>query len=232
MADTKIGDNLERVRDRIARAAEKAGRDPEDVTLVAVTKTRSLEEIRSAVEAGAVDLGENYTAEMQEKAEALGDTGLRWHAIGHLQTNKVRQIADFVSLIHSVDSLRLCEEISRRAGAVGRVQPVLIQVNLSGEESKFGVGAQEAYALAIELQRLENTRLAGLMTMPPWCENPEENRPYFIELRRLRDRLTAEGVAAESLRHLSMGMTCDYGVAVEEGATVVRVGTAIFGPRG
>ena len=227
----EIAENLREVRGRIAAAAERADRDPSSVMLVAVTKTRTVDEIRAAVDAGARDLGENYVQELEEKAAALDDPGVRWHAIGHLQTNKVRKIADFVALVHSVDSPRVGREIDRRAGAAGREVPVLLQVNVSGEESKFGVEDDEAYALARELVGLENARLVGLMTMPPYCEDPEENRPHFIRLRELRDRLVERGIAGESMRELSMGMTCDYETAVEEGATYVRVGTAIFGAR-
>ena len=219
------------MRERIAVAAERAGRDPEEVTLVAVSKTRSVDEIRLAVSAGATELGENYAQEMVEKAEAFAKEDVRWHAIGHLQTNKVRQIAHFVELIHSVDSYRLGEEIDRRASNADRELPFLLQVNVSGEESKFGVAAQEAYSLANELAQLKHGSLVGLMTMPPWCEDPEQNRPHFAKLRLLREELIDRGIDAGNLRHLSMGMTCDFEVAVEEGATIVRVGTAIFGPR-
>lgn len=231
LADREIADNLQSVQERIACAAERVGRDPQDVSLVAVTKTRTQDEILAAVEAGAIDLGENYAQEMVEKAEALADRSVRWHAIGHLQTNKVRQIAGFISLIHSVDSLRLGREIAGRAEQAERELPFLLQVNVSGEDSKFGVGEDEAFALASELEKLEHSRLVGLMTMPPWCEDPEQNRPYFVRLRRLAERLVESGIDAGSMRHLSMGMTCDFEVAVEEGATVVRVGSAIFGPR-
>jgi len=227
----QIADNLQRVRQRIAAAAERVGRDPGEVTLVAVSKTRSMDEVRAAVEAGAGDLGENYAQEMAEKAEALGEADVRWHTIGHLQTNKVRIIADFVNLVHSVDSLRLGREMSNRAAAAGREIPFLLQANVSREESKFGVVEEDACTLAGELAGLESCRLVGLMTMPPYCEDPEENRPYFVALKELRDRLINRGVPAERMRHLSMGMTCDFEVAVEEGATLVRVGTAIFGPR-
>ena len=232
MGDTAIAENLHRVEERIASAAERAGRAPVDVTVVAVSKTRTIDEILRVVEAGAVDLGENYAQEMVEKADALDGANVRWHAIGHLQTNKVRQIADFVSLVHSVDSLRVGEEIDRRAAQAGRAIAFLLQVNVSGEDSKFGVSEEDACSLALELEALEHSRLVGLMTMPPYCEDPEQNRPHFVRLRKLRDRLVDRGVNAASLRHLSMGMTCDYEVAVEEGATIVRVGTAIFGPRG
>jgi pyridoxal phosphate enzyme (YggS family) len=226
-----IAKNLAEVRGKIAKAAERAGRDPDDVTLVTVTKTRSLGEIEAAIEAGARDLGENYVQEMEEKAGAL-PAELRWHAIGHLQTNKVRKIAGFVNLVHSVDSLRLAREIAKRAEAAGRQVGILLQVNLSGEESKSGIEeADQVAELARDMADLAHAPLAGLMTMPPWSEDPEDNRRYFRALRELRDRLVDDAVPAEKLRHLSMGMTGDFEVAVEEGATLVRVGTAIFGPR-
>ncbi len=212
-------------------AADRAGRSPGEVTLVAVTKTRTIDEIRAVVDAGVLDLGENYVQEMEEKAEVLAGLPVRWHAIGHLQTNKVRKIAPFVSLVHSVDSLRVAEELEKRARAAQRQVPFLLQVNVAGEESKFGVAPEEAPPLAEQLAKLEHARLVGLMTMPPYCEDPEVNRPYFVRLRQLRDQLIDSGVPADTLRHLSMGMTCDFEVAIEEGATLVRVGTAIFGPR-
>lgn len=231
MSYREIADNLRRVQERITAAAERAGRSPDEITLVAVTKTRSLDEIRAVIEAGVLDLGENYVQEMEEKAEALAGLSVRWHAIGHLQTNKVRKIAPFVSLVHSVDSLRVARELEKRAGAAGRQVPFLMQVNVAGEESKFGVAPEDAPPLAEELAKLEHARLVGLMTMPPYCEDPEVNRPYFARLRELRDQLVETGIPTDALRHLSMGMTCDFEVAIEEGATLVRVGTAIFGPR-
>lgn len=231
MSVRTIADNLRRVQERIAAAAERAGRDPAGVTLVTVTKTRSLDEVRAAVEAGATDLGENYVQELEAKAEALADLDVRWHAIGHIQTNKVRKLVGLVHLVHSVDSLRLAREIERRAAAAGLRVPVLLQVNVSGEESKFGVAPAEVPALAQALVELEAAWLVGLMTMPPYSTDPEDSRPHFVHLRELRDRLVDGGIPAERLQHLSMGMTGDFEVAVEEGATLVRVGTAIFGPR-
>lgn len=227
----QIVDNLHQVQQRIADAAERADRDPADVNLIAVSKTRSLDEIRAVVDAGVMDFGENYVQELEEKAEALADLDVRWHAIGHLQTNKVRKITDFVALIHSVDSPRVGREIDKRADAAGRRVPVLLQANVSGEESKFGVAEDEAFALAQDLVALQSARLVGLMTMPPYCEDPEGNRAHFVELRTLRERLIDRGIPEACMRHLSMGMTCDFETAVEEGATLVRVGTAIFGPR-
>lgn len=231
MSAREIADNLRRVQERIAAAAERVGRDPSEVTLVAVTKTRGLDEVRAVIEAGATDLGENYAQELEAKAEALADMEVRWHAIGHLQTNKVRKLAGFIHLVHSVDSLRLAEEIDRRAAAAGRQVPMLVQVNVSGEKSKFGLAPAQALSLAREMGELNAARLAGLMTMPPYSDDPETSRPHFVALRELRDRLVEAGIPAERLRELSMGMTGDFEVAVEEGATLVRVGTAIFGPR-
>jgi len=227
----EIADNLRRVQDQIAAAAERAGRDAAEVTLVVVTKTRGLDEVRAAVAAGAVDLGENYVQEMEAKAQALAHAEVRWHAIGHLQTNKVRKVAPFVSLVHSVDSARVARELDARASAGGRRVPFLLQVNVSGEDSKFGVGVEAAEALALEVRGLTSARLVGLMTMPPYVEDPEANRPHFQRLREVRERLVAAGVPEADLRQLSMGMSGDFAVAVEEGATLVRVGTAIFGSR-
>jgi len=223
--------NLAGVRERIAAAAERSGRSPDQIVLVVVTKVRTIEEIREAIAAGATDLGENYVQEMVEKASALEDADLRWHAIGHLQTNKVRHIAPFVSLIHSVDSLKVAREVDKRAAANDRKQPVLLEVNASAEASKFGLDEQGLFELAPQVIELANTRLAGLMTMAPYSDDPETSRPYYRRLRQLRDELAARGIPGDNLRQLSMGMTQDLEVAVEEGATLVRVGTAIFGPR-
>jgi len=227
-----IADNLNRVRERIAAAAERGGRDPRQVTLVTVTKTRSLDEIRAAVDAGATDLGENYVQELVAKAEELDDASVRWHAIGHVQTNKVRHLAPVVDMVHSLDSLKLAVELDRRAAAAGRTIPALIQVNVAGEDTKFGLDEPGLFELAPQVVGLEHLRLVGLMTMPPYAEEAEHNRVHFARLRELREQLAERGLPAGCLRELSMGMTQDFEVAVEEGATLVRVGTAIFGPRG
>lgn len=227
----RIADNLEKVRARIAAAADRCGRDPGDLVLVVVTKQRSLEEVQAAVLAGATDLGENYVQEMVQKASSLANDAVRWHAIGHLQRNKVRHIAPFVSLIHSLDSLRLAGEIDRRAAACDRAQAVLLEVNVAGEESKSGLDEEGVLELAPQVLSLSNLRLVGLMTMAPYSDDPEDSRPYYRRLRELRDDLLDTGVPAENLAQLSMGMTSDFEVAVEEGATLVRVGTAVFGPR-
>jgi pyridoxal phosphate enzyme (YggS family) len=225
-----IAENLARVRERIEAAASRVGRDPQAVRLVAVSKTVGPERIREAVEAGAKILGENYLQEAQKKMAALGP-GVLWHFIGHLQKNKARQAVRLFDLIHSVDSLPLAEELSRESLKAGKVQPVLLQVDLSGEETKFGAPEEEIVRMAEPLSALEGIAVKGLMTMPPYGEDPEDSRPYFRRLWGLKKRLTGMGIPRISMEELSMGMSGDFEVAVEEGATLVRVGTAIFGPR-
>jgi pyridoxal phosphate enzyme (YggS family) len=225
-----IAGRLAEVRQRIAQAARRVGRSPESVRLVAVSKTKPVEQLREAVAAGVGALGENYVQELVSKQAAIGDV-VEWHFIGHLQTNKVRQIVPFCALIHGVDSLRLAQEIDRRAEQAGRRQPVLIEANLSGEGTKFGVAEEDVPDLAQAVQRLANVELRGLMAMPPFPEDPEDSRPHFVRLRALRERLIASGIPPKSCAELSMGMTADYEIAIEEGATIVRVGTAIFGSR-
>jgi len=227
-----IQDRLAQVRQRLEDAARRSGREPDEVTLVAVTKTRSVPEIREAIAAGATDFGENYVQEMVAKHEELAaEQEVRWHFIGHLQRNKVKYLAPFCALIHAVDSQRLAEEIDKRAAAVGRRQPVLIEVNVSGEESKFGVEPADVEGLARRLLELEHVELRGLMTMAPYSEDAEASRPIYARLRELAQDLQRRGLPPEALAELSMGMTQDFEVAVEEGATIVRVGRAIFGPR-
>ena len=226
---------MQSVLDRIALACERAGRDPAEVTLVAVGKTRSPGEVIEVMQTGQRDLGENYVQELLEKRDAVevsGFTAGRWHLIGHLQTNKVKYVAPFCHLIHSVDSLKLAAEISLRAGQRGRRQAVLLQVNIAGEEAKSGAAEESLAELAGGTVALPNVDLQGLMIIPPLTEAPEGSRPYYRRLRELAQELQAAGIPAGNLRHLSMGMTGDFEIAVEEGATLVRVGTAIFGPRG
>lgn len=224
---SEIRENLLRVKERIERAALKAGRDPNEVKLVAVSKTVEVARIRQAIEAGVTILGENYVQEAQRKIEEIGK-GVSWHFIGHLQSNKAKYAVRLFDLIHSVDSLSLAEELNRRAEREGRVIEVMIEVNLSGEATKFGTEEEKAVELARNLQQLKNLSLIGLMTMPPYFDDPQQSRPYFARLRALRERMGKEGIV---LKELSMGMSNDFEVAIEEGATYVRVGTAIFGPR-
>jgi pyridoxal phosphate enzyme (YggS family) len=213
---------------RVAAACRRAGRSPEEVTIVGVTKTKPAATVRAAAEAGIVDVGENYVQELVAKHDELGGI-VRWHFIGSLQRNKVRSIIPFVHIIHAVDSERLGVEIDRQAQAVGRRVPVLLQVNTSDEESKHGVRPEEAADLARRLGSLPGIELRGLMTLAAFLDDPEAVRPMFALLRTTRDRLERE--LGLHLPELSMGMTNDFEVAVEEGSTMVRIGTAIFGAR-
>ncbi len=226
---TQIAQNLERVRERIAAACARADRSPDEVTLVAVSKTFPPEAIRAAVEAGVRDIGENRVQEAYEKFQRLGRIAT-WHLVGHLQTNKAKRAIQFFDWIHSIDSLHLAEEVSKRCQATGREINVLVEVNTSGEASKYGVSPEEAEDLVGAVAELPGLRLQGLMTIAAIVPEPEEARPYFRLLRELRDGLVERGVVS-ALPHLSMGMTDDFEIAIEEGATLVRIGRAIFGPR-
>lgn len=223
-----IAQRYAEIRERVERACARVGRDPHDVTIIGVTKTKPAATVREAAEAGIGDVGENYAQELAAKHEELGDI-VRWHYIGSLQRNKVKLVAPYVAMIHAVDSERLGAEIDRHAEQLGRRIPVLLQVNTSGEESKHGVAPEEATELARALTALPGLELRGLMTLAAFLDDPEQVRPMFRLLRLTRDRIETElGI---SLPELSMGMTNDFEVAVEEGATMVRVGTAIFGAR-
>lgn len=223
--------NVKMIRERIARCCERIGRDPVEVTLVAVAKTFPAETVREVVQAGVGDIGENYVQELQHKREVLGDKGIRWHFVGHLQSNKARMVAPFAHLIHAVDSVALARELDRRVREAGRVLDVLIEVNTTGEGSKFGVRPDGAESLVRSMQPFRNLRIAGLMTIGPFLPDPEGSRPMFRLLRELRDSIAAVPQDNVTMRHLSMGMTGDFEVAIEEGATIIRIGTAIFGHR-
>jgi hypothetical protein len=225
-----IADNLRSVQGRISAAAKRAGRDPSSVRLVVVTKTVDRDRIAEVVAAGAAILGENRVQEAKEKIEALGRIA-SWHLIGHLQTNKAKYAVKLFDLIHSVDNLELAAEIDRQAAKIGKAQDILIEVNIAGEASKAGMAVKGAPALVREAARLKNISIQGLMTMPPYSENPEESRPYFTVLRELAETIAKGNMPNVSMQELSMGMSGDFEVAVEEGATLVRVGTAIFGDR-
>lgn len=220
-----IADKLSLVRERIDAAARKSGRSGSDITLVAVTKTRPVDEIREAVACGVTDIGENYVQETEAKYAEVGDC-VRWHMIGHLQRNKAKHAVELFDLIHSVDSEQLAVEIGRRAEAIGKRQDVLIEVAVSGEATKFGAQPEEVVRLADEISNVRGVRLCGLMGMAPFLANPEETRPYFAKLRE-----SWNGLPEEQRLYLSMGMTQDFEIAIEEGSNMVRVGTAIFGPR-
>jgi pyridoxal phosphate enzyme (YggS family) len=227
---TQIADNIRTIRNRMAAAAARAGRDPAGIRLMAVSKTVEPERIRQAIDAGVGLLGENYVQEAREKIPAVGQA-VQWHMIGHLQTNKVKYVVTLFDWIHSVDRLELAQELSRRAGQHGRVLNVLIEINVSGEASKNGARPADVLELARQVAALPNLSVRGLMTMPPYSDDPENSRPYFVALRRLRDELAAAALPGVAMAELSMGMTDDFEVAIEEGATIIRVGRAIFGER-
>lgn len=224
--DDTIHQNLTAVRDRLARAARAAGRDPAGIRLVAVSKTFGLDHVRAAAAAGQADFGENRVQEALQKIEASADMKIRWHLIGHLQSNKARKAAGAFAVIHSVDSLELLRRLDEAAAEQETRPEILIQVDLAGEATKHGASQEEARRIVEAAGQCRALRLTGLMLMPPWLEDPERVRPYFARLRALRDELGIPG-----LRELSMGMSHDCEVAVQEGATMVRIGTAIFGRR-
>lgn len=229
-----ISDNIVTVREQIAQAARRAGQRPEQITLMAVTKTHPPARIREAYHAGLRLFGENRVQEFSGKADALADLAkAEWHMIGHLQTNKAAKSAELFSAVDSVDSVKLAEKLNAAAQALGKKLPILIEVNIGGEEAKSGVSASspELNALLEAAPRLEALSFRGLMTVPPFTEDPEGARPYFRKLRELHDAIAARKLPAISMDVLSMGMSHDFEVAVEEGSTCVRVGTAIFGER-
>ena len=227
-----IADRVAAVRERIARAADRASRSPGDVTLVAISKTHPADAVRAAFEAGVRDFGENRVQEAEPKIAATADlaaSGLCWHLVGHLQSNKVRRAAALFGVVQSVDSLELAERLARFGAEAGRAVRGLVQVDLAGEETKFGLPEAELLSVLEAVRGREGLRVEGLMVLPPYFEDPERARPYFRRLRSLHDRARAAGLLEG--RELSMGMSHDFEVAVEEGATIVRIGTAIFGER-
>lgn len=224
-----IKENLYLINEKITIAAEKSGRKREDVLLLAVSKTIDVPRIKEAVDLGLVDLGENKPQEINWKYFEIEN--VRWHQIGHLQTNKVKYIIDKVCLIHSVDSLKLAEEISKRAKAKDITMDVLVEINIAGEEAKSGVPLSEAEELAVEISKLDNIRVKGLMTVAPFVENPEDNREYFKQMKKLFVDIKEKNYNNIDMQYLSMGMTNDYEIAVEEGANIVRIGTGLFGAR-
>lgn len=209
----------------------ECGRDPETIRLVAVSKTMAINTVEQAIRAGATILGENFIQESRKKIDALSSCPVSWHFIGHLQTNKAKYAVKLFDLIHSVDSLKLAIELDKRAININKIQQVLLQINISKESSKSGVSVSNAITLLKDISRLENLSVRGLMTMPPFFNDAGKVRPYYIALRDLRDQIREEAIANISMEELSMGMTGDFEVAIEEGATLVRIGTAIFGKR-
>ncbi len=226
-----VAKNVARVRERMRQAAERVGRDPAEVRLVAAAKTVDTARIRAAIAAGVDIIGENYLQEARRKIGQLGREGVAWHMIGALQRNKVRYIFDLFDMVHAVDRLQLAQEIDRRGQRLDRCMPVLLEVNIGGETSKSGFQPEILLQEVEKLSPLTHIHIQGLMTIPPPTPTPEEARPFYQALCDLRQRLMREGFDKHDFSELSMGMTADFEVAIEEGATLVRVGTAIFGPR-
>lgn len=226
-----IHDNLERVRERITAAASRVGRDPSQITLVAVSKTKPASLIREAVSAGVTTLGENRVQEAEQKIAELTELPAEWHLVGHLQTNKAKKAVRLFSLIHSVDSPRLVQALNRAAENKSEHQPILLQINIAGEQQKFGTSLAEFEALLAAALDSPSLEVRGLMVMPPYSDNPEDSRPYFQVLREMAEPYAGQLSPTNERIELSMGMTQDFEVAIEEGATMVRIGTAIFGER-
>ena len=226
----EIAQNLKTVQENVAKACERVHRNPSEVAICAVSKLKSVQDIQAAMTAGQKLFGENYVQEIREKYEELGDS-CEWHMIGHLQRNKVHQVVGKACLIHSVDSLRLAQTISHEAEKQDLDVPVLVEVNVAREESKFGVTTEETIALGEEMSKLPRVQIRGLMTIAPFVEDPEDNREIFRKLKQLSVDIAAKNINNVNMSVLSMGMTNDYEVAIEEGATMVRVGTGIFGER-
>ena len=226
-----IADNVAAVRQRIAAAAAAAGRDPASVKLLAVSKTFGADRVRAAYDAGQRDFGENKVQEALQKIEATADLPIRWHLIGHLQSNKARKAGAAFAAIHSIDSIDLLRRVDAAAAEQGTAPDLYVQVDMAGEATKFGAPEAEVPAIVRAALECRAARLRGLMLLPPWFDDPEQARPFFRRLRLLRDQLVEEGAAESQLRDLSMGMSHDFEVAIQEGATLVRVGTAIFGKR-
>lgn len=225
-----VVDHYDIVETRVCAACARAGRDRSEVTLIAVSKTKPIEDIQALIDHGVTQFGENKVQEMCGKEEILAK-GLSWHMIGHLQRNKVKYLMGKTCLIHSVDSLRLAQEIQKEAAKAEIICPVLIEINIGNEDSKGGIAIDEAECMARQIAEMPNLKLKGLMCIAPFVDDPEENRDHFKRMREKRDELAALNIPNTDIRELSMGMTGDFEVAIEEGATLVRVGTAIFGER-
>jgi pyridoxal phosphate enzyme (YggS family) len=223
--------NLAAIRQRVAAASAAAGRRPEDVRLLAVSKMFSADHVRAAYAAGQRDFGENKVQEALQKKDETADLDIRWHLIGHLQSNKAKRAAEAFAAIHSIDSVDLLRRVDRAAADAGTAPDLYIQVDLAGESTKFGAPEADVPGIARAAMECRAARLRGLMLLPPWFDDAEMARPYFRRLRELRERLVEEGIDGSRMRELSMGMSHDFEVAIQEGATLVRVGTAIFGKR-
>jgi len=228
MAD--VAGNYRQILDRIGEAAAKRGRNPKDIKLLAAAKAQSIDSVRAAVAAGVALIGENYVQEAEEKKAQIPQS-VKWHMIGHLQRNKAKAAAEIFDVIESLDSVALARELEKQGKRIGKKIRALVEVNLAGEESKSGIAKDDFASLLEAVAELEHITVEGLMTVPPLREDPEAILPYFRELRELKEKLSAQRIPNVDLTELSMGMTHDYPVAIEEGATIVRIGTALFGPR-
>ncbi len=226
-----IKENIDRILERIAFACERSGRNTEDITLIAVSKTVDADRAREAVESGLLNLGENRVQELVDKYEKLSDTLVKWHMIGHLQKNKVKYIIDKAELIHSVESIELADEINKRAAKNNLKANVLVELNIGEEDSKFGISEENAYDFVKSLEQFENINVLGLMTVAPFAEDPEEIRWVFKKMKVIFDNLSNMNIKNSNMKYLSMGMTNDFEIAIEEGANIIRIGTAIFGKR-
>ena len=227
---SSIAENLLWIKERMAEAAIRSGRAPDSVNIVGVTKTVDVDRIKEAVSAGLLILGENYVQEARDKIKEFG-TRVSWHFVGRLQTNNAKYAVKLVDMIQTVDSIKLAQELNRRAQPLGRIVPIIIQVNLASEVSKGGVQPAECLSLIKQVSALENLQIRGLMTMPPFFDQPERARPFFAQLRELSREIAEAQVPGVEMNELSMGMSGDFETAIEEGATLIRVGTAIFGKR-
>lgn len=227
-----LAQNIRFVKQRIASACRRAGRRPSDVILVAATKTISVEVIRESMKYGLSTFGENRIQEAKKKIKEIGTEGISWHMIGHLQTNKVKEAVELFDLIHSVDSIRLCEALNERASKSGKIIDILLELNLSGEDTKYGFSEREIREVIMAMERYSNLRIMGLMVMTPFSDNPENSRMYFRRLFNIKEEFLNMSLPSNvNMRYLSMGMTQDFEVAIEEGANIVRIGRAIFGER-
>jgi len=226
-----LENKIKNIKERIKEAAVSCGRSPDDIRLIAVSKTQPEDAVRQAADAGLTIFGENYIQDARNKIETFSSSNLSWHFIGHLQSNKAKYAVKLFDLIHTVDSLKLATELNKQAEKIGKVQSVLLQVNTGMEASKSGIAAEDVMSLSRHISVLENLKVKGLMTIPPFFDAPEKVRPFFKKLRQLRDRLREEKIPGIQMDELSMGMTGDFEAAIREGATLVRIGTAIFGKR-
>lgn len=232
VATVDVAANLEAVRERIERAASKVGRRSEEILLLGASKGVDVDRVVASIEAGLTDIGENYVQEAEGKIEKIGRNRVRWHMIGRLQRNKAKYAVKLFDLIQTVDFVKLADELEKRAAQEGRIVPILVEVNIGREPQKAGVLPEELFPLCEHISQLPHLKLEGLMCIPPWSDNPEDSRPYFAEMRELFERLKEANFPKGEIKWLSMGMSADFEVAIEEGANLVRVGTAIFGPRG